>query len=129
MSSWGEISVAPFMEWFADSVWEELPETSRMRLSFILNRFVLRFDRMPERGELIRWIASLERARPGPRPSEPAGRGDGLISAATMGDYYKRLRFVYRCAVEAYPPAAQLAPLPYQSFRPKAWSRNGSEPE
>ncbi len=115
--AWGDVGVAPFLEWFAGSVWEELAETDQVRLSFILTRFALRFDRMPEQGELTRWISSLERAR-----------GDGVISAATMSDYYARLRFVYKSAVEGYPPAAQLALLPYQSFRPKAWSRNGSEP-
>ena len=113
--AWGDVGVAPFLEWFAGSVWEGLAETDQVRLSFILTRFALRFERMPEQGALIRWIGTLQRSR-----------GGGGISKATMSDYYARLRFVYKSAVEAYPPAAQLAPLPYQSFRPKAWSRSGS---
>ncbi len=113
--AWGDVGVAPFLEWFAGSVWEELSETDQVRLSFILTRFALRFERMPNHQELIRWIGNLERHR-----------GGGGIAPATMLDYYDRLRFVYKSAVSAYPPAVDLEELPYYSFRPKAWSRNGS---
>ncbi len=105
--AWDELAVAPFLQWFAGAVWGDLRDNDQVRLSFLLTRFALTFDRMPEQGELARWISSLERHR-----------GGGRISAATMFDYYQRFRYVYRCAILAYPPAAQFTPLPYQSFRP-----------
>ena len=108
--TWGDLAVGALLEWFADKVWPNMGVADQRRYQYKLTRFAVKFRRMPDYPELVSWLQTLPRAR-----------GEGTISRGTMFGYYERYRYLYKCAVLGYPPARDLALLPYDSFRPKEW--------
>lgn len=114
-TSWREIYSADLLQWFAENVWPDLGGWDRQRYNYMLNRFAEHFTRMPEAQALIEWIKGL-----------PKARGSGRTAIATQLDYYERIKYMYKCAIEGYPPAKNLPPLTYESFRNIRWRNRES---